>query len=72
MVWNVPSWSLKGDNWKIQDEATVKVGTLCWTQLVEASEDGGERRGNGRDGQLVVSPSILISLVAKYKRVSKL
>lgn len=29
MVWNAPSWPLKGDNWKIQDEATVKVGTLC-------------------------------------------
>lgn len=28
MVWNLPSWPLKGDNWKIQDEATVKVGTL--------------------------------------------
>lgn len=27
-VWNAPSWPLKGDNWKIQDEATVKVGTL--------------------------------------------
>lgn len=29
LVWNAPSWPLKGDNWKIQDEATVKVGTLC-------------------------------------------
>lgn len=28
MVWNAPSWPLKGDNWKIQDEASVKVGTL--------------------------------------------
>lgn len=28
-VWNAPSWPLKGDNWKIQDEAAVKVGTLC-------------------------------------------
>lgn len=34
MVWNVPSWPLKGDNWKIQDEATVKVGTLCSAQVV--------------------------------------
>lgn len=29
MVWNAPSWPLKGDNWKIQDDASVKVGTLC-------------------------------------------
>lgn len=36
MVWNAPSWPLKGDNWKIQDEATVKVGTLCWTGLATA------------------------------------
>lgn len=36
VVWNAPSWPLKGDNWKIQDEATVKVGTLCLTELAIA------------------------------------
>lgn len=33
MVWYAPSWPLKGDNWKIQDKVTVKVGTLCKTKL---------------------------------------
>lgn len=36
MVWNAPSWPLKGDNWKIQDEATVKVETLWDTELAVA------------------------------------
>lgn len=33
MVWNAPSWPLKGDNWKIQDTAVVRKGTSCSTAL---------------------------------------
>lgn len=46
MVWNAPSWPLKGDNWKIQDEATVKVGMLCYTELAIAriEEENMDRR----------------------------
>lgn len=36
MVWNAPSWPLKGDNWKIQDTAVVREGTSCSNDLTTA------------------------------------
>lgn len=36
MVWNAPSWHLKGDNWKIQDTALVGEGSSCSRDLTTA------------------------------------
>lgn len=48
MVWNAPSWPLKGDNWKIQDDASVKVGTLCKKVSSRKDEMGKQERGSRR------------------------
>lgn len=48
MVWNAPSWPLKGDNWKIQDDASVKVGTLCKKVSHRKDEMGKQERGSRR------------------------
>lgn len=36
MVWNAPSWHLKGDNWKIQDTAKVGEGNSSSRDLTTA------------------------------------
>lgn len=40
MVWNAPSWPLKGDNWKIQDTAMVRKGTTCSTAITTVFDTG--------------------------------
>lgn len=41
MVWNAPSWHLKGDNWKIQDTAIVGEGSSCSCRFNRCMLDPG-------------------------------